>query len=309
MNIYILGKKEDLKEEQISLLKENGKVIFIEEKQNVLKHPYIDDKEEKILAIDPDLTDWEFSNDIIEKIPNLRAICLQTTSFDWVDGEFCRGKNIKLTNVPHYSTNAVAECASFLMLSLARKLPIQLKTSSTEGMVYSSDIMGLEVKGKTMGIIGLGTIGSKVAEKGKGLGMNVVYWSRNKKEADYEYMPIDKLLVESDFIFLTLAKNDETKNFVTKEMLSNMKTKACFITIATEGIEDREYLIKQTEAGNIGGLAFESEKDRMTNYKGNIMITKPYAWYTGEALDNMFEIWTETIIATCKNESINVVNN
>ena len=83
-------------------------------------------------------------------------------SFDWIDLDYCRENNIAVTNIPKYSTNSVAEYAVFYMMSLAKKLPLQMKNNFKEE--YVDSMKNTEIFGKTVGIIGLGTIGSSIAE-------------------------------------------------------------------------------------------------------------------------------------------------
>ena len=305
MKIYIINPKADFTAQQIEAMNNQGDVIFIEgENVDINSQAYLNDPEEKILALSPETIQWNFTNDVLEKIQNIRAICLATTGFSWVDGEYCRNKGIKLTNVPHYSTDAVAEYATFLMLSLTRKIPMQIKSNFK--CKYSPEMLQGEVKGKIAGIIGLGHIGKRIAEICQGLGMNVVYWSRNKKDDPFEYMELKDLISQSDFVFVSLSKNSETQNLLNKELLKNMKESSNFISIGD--IEDRKYLIEQVEKGNLSGLAFEAEGENIMNFKGNIMVTAPYAWYTNEAMKNNMEIWTNTIISACQNKPMNIVN-
>ena len=127
MEIYVIGSKKDFNEQQIKRLEKLGKLLFIEEVKDKYKEEYVNSKEEKILVIDPDMIGWEFPNDLIDKIPNLKAISLMSTSYSYVDIDYCNKNGIVVTNVPKYSTDSVAEYACFLMMALARKLPIQMK--------------------------------------------------------------------------------------------------------------------------------------------------------------------------------------
>lgn len=132
MELYIIGEKKDFTEEHIKRLKKVGSLNFIEEKHDMYNAEYVKSNEPKIIAIDPDFVDWNFSNDLIGKIPNLKAICLMSTSYSYVDIEFCKQNNIIVTNVPKYSTDSVAEYACFLMMSIARKIPLQIKNNLKE---------------------------------------------------------------------------------------------------------------------------------------------------------------------------------
>lgn len=127
MEIYVINKKEDFTKEQIERINKLGEVIFIEKEHDMYNSEYVKSLEPKMIALNPDLTGWNFPVDLISKIPNLKGICLATTSFKFIDLEYTKNNNIIITNVPNYSTESVAENACFFMLALARKFPIQIK--------------------------------------------------------------------------------------------------------------------------------------------------------------------------------------
>ena len=122
MNLFIYCQKDSLTSVQVSMLKarfENVKIINQSD-----FGPLFKDEGPKVLALDPDIVGWKFPNDIIDQIPNLKAICLQTTGYEWVDCDYCSKKGIVVTNVPHYATNSVAEKCVMMALALAKKLPL-----------------------------------------------------------------------------------------------------------------------------------------------------------------------------------------
>jgi len=128
-----------------------------------------------------------------------------------------------------------------------------------------------------MGIIGLGFIGSRIAELGKQMGMNVIYWSKNSRNENYEYQELDSLLKNSDFIFPALARNEETKSILSNNKLDLISQNSFIISIADENLFDFEYIYQKIKNKEISGLAMESEKRKMTDYEGNIYITPPIA--------------------------------
>jgi glycerate dehydrogenase len=304
MKIYIIGSKEDFTNDQISNMELECSLVFVD--INDGEAAYFNDVDEKIIAVDPDYKEWKFTNDEIDRIPNLKAIALNTTGYSWIDVKYCEIKGIVVTNVPFYSTDAVAEYAIFLMMTLARKLPIQLVNNS-DGVEYNDKFLGNNVRGKKIGIVGLGHIGNRIAEIGKGLGMEVSYWSRTDKNNEFKYTDLETLFSTSDFIFISLAKNDETDKLITNELLDKIKKDASLISIVSKLNMDKDYLFEKVKNGDMHGLAFESSK--VYNSEGlNVMVTKPYAWFTEEALENLFEIWSDTIISLCGTEYKNVVN-
>lgn len=307
MKIYITYKKDRFTKEQIKNLQAVGETIFLEDFFDLDNAPYLKEDEEKILVVDPDWYNWDINANHLSKTKNLKGVCLATTAFDWIDLEYCKENNILVTNVPKYSTDSVAEYAIFLMMVLAKKFPMQLKKDYK--MEYSKSMLTTEIKNKTLGIIGLGTIGSKIAEMGSSLGMNVIYWNRTKKDCNYKSVDLETIFTTADFIIPTFATNEETKKLISDDLINKMNNNALINVInnSTE-IYNHELLIKRAEEGKIS-YAFEIYDDgkKMYDYKGNIMATAPYAFYTKESIERLLDIWTQNAIAIANNSPQNIV--
>lgn len=308
MRIYITYTKNSFTNEQIEELKQVGELIFLEDTFDLDKAPYLDDDSEKILVVDPDWYNWDINANHLSKIKNLKAICLSTTAFDWIDLEYCRKNNILVSNIPKYSTDSVAEYAIFLMMCLAKKFPMQIKKDYK--MEYSIPMLTTEIRNKTVGIIGLGTIGTKVAEMCKSLGMNIIYWNRTDKNNDYKKVDIDTIFTTADFIIPTFSTNEETKKLITDERINKMNGNALINVINNpEELYNHQLLLKLAEEDKIS-YAFEIYGDgkKMYDYKGNIMATAPYAFYTKEAIDRLVAIWCKNVISISNNEPQNILN-
>lgn len=305
MEIYIIGEKKDFTQEQIDRLSKLGMLKFIEEKHDMYHSEYVKSKEPKIIAINPDLTDWEFPKDLIEKISNLKGICLMSTSYSYVDLAFCKSKNIVVTNVPKYSTDSVAEYACFLMLAIARKLPLQIKNNLKED--FSAPYLQMQIKDKTVGILGLGSIGTRIGEILLGLGSKVIYWSRKTRDDRFQYKDLMEIFETADFIFPTFLVNEETKNIITDELINSMKSTASMISIIGTEVLNKELILDKVRNNQLYGFAFEKSNDDLKNYEGNVMVTSPYAWYTENALQNCIEIWVQSVEGVAKEEKVNQV--
>lgn len=307
MKIYITYKKDRFTKEQIKDLEEIGKVIFLEEFFDLDNAPYLKEEDEKILVVDPDWYNWDINANHLSKIKNLKGICLATTAFDWIDLKYCKENNIIVTNIPKYSTDSVAEYAIFLMMALAKKFPMQLKKDYK--MEYSKSMLTTEIRNKTLGIIGLGTIGSNIAEMGNSLGMNVIYWNRTKKDCNYKSVDLETIFTTADFIIPTFATNEETKKLISDDLINKMNNNSLINVINNpKEIYNHELLIKRAEEGQIS-YAFEIYDDgkKMYDYKGNIMATAPYAFYTKESIERLLEIWTQNTISVANDLPKNVV--
>ncbi len=174
-------------------------------------------------------------------------------------------------------------------------------------MTWAPAFVGCELKGKTAGIIGLGNIGRKIAEHCDGLGMNVKYFSRNQKNCPYEYINLKKLFATCDYIFVSLSLNTSSSKLITKELLSLMKPTANLISIVGHPLFDEEYVLSMVKQNKLFGFAFESKKS-LTEYEGNVFVTQSNAYYTKEALKEMFAIWTNNIVSAAQKHPDNVIN-
>lgn len=307
MKIYITYTKNNFTDKQLEELSKVGEIIFLEDTFDLDKAPYLNDSNEKILVADPDWYDWDINEEHLKKIENLKAVCLSTTAYDWIDLDYCQKNNILVTNIPKYSTDSVAEYAIFLMMCLAKKFPLQLKNDYK--MEYSIPMLTTEIRNKTVGIIGLGTIGTKIAEMCKSLGMSVIYWNRTEKNNDYKKVDLETIFTTADFIIPAFATNEETKKIITDELIRKMSNNA-FINIINnpEEIYNHQLFLKLAEEEKIS-YAFEiyGNEKKMYDYKGNIMATAPYAFYTKEAIDRLVDIWCKNVIAIAKGNPQNIV--
>lgn len=306
MNIYITYERTFFTKQQINKLSKYGKLIFLESYFDLDNAQYLEDNEEKILMADPEWYKWNLRKEHIEKIKKLKAICINTTAFDWIDWKYCNNKGIIVTHTPKYSTDSVAEYAVFLLMCLAKKLPIQIKTNYK--MEYNHEMLNTEIKNKTVGIIGLGNIGKRIAELCENLGMNVIYWSRSYKENTYKRVEIDDIFKSADYIIPAFATNEETRKIITDERIEMMKGNS-LINIIINPIEiyNHNLLLKKAESNEIG-YAFEIYDDKtLQQYKGNVMATAPYSFYTKESIDRLVELWCNNAIGILINDLQNVI--
>ena len=306
MNIYITYERSFYTEKQIENLSKYAKLIFLESYFDLDSAEYLKDDEEKILMADPEWYHWNLRKDHISKIKNLKAICINTTAFDWIDAQYCNNNGIIVTHTPKYSTDSVAEYAIFLMMCLAKKLPIQIKTNYK--MEYNHEMLNTEIRDKTVGIIGLGTIGTRIAELCSNLGMKVIYWSKNKKENSYQRVEVDEIFKKADYIIPTFATNDETRKLITDERIEMMSGNN-LINIIINPVEIYNHNLVLEKAGkNEIGYAFEIYDDKTLNdFKGNVMATAPYSFYTKESIDRLVELWCNNTIGILNNNLQNVV--
>lgn len=268
----------------------------------------------EILGADPDiLGGFEKAQSgrltqLIESLPNLKGVALATTSIGWIDLGYCRKRGIVVTNVPHYSTESVAEHVLALLICLAKK--IILTDRRTQKGQYKLD-MGFELKGKTLGIIGLGHIGSRVAELGSAIGMRVIAYNRTPKQKEnVEMKSLDEVLAESDALSINVAHKPETEHFISQKEISKMKKGVVIVNLAAREVVDEEAMAEAIKSGQVGSYVYEGddlESGPLAKIETAIGL-KGFAWYTKEALDRATEIWTNSIISIAQGKPINVVS-
>ncbi len=310
MKVIFIAPKKNISVNNLKRLKNHTEVEFYEEEPiDIRDLKVLKEVGDKILCPFPEPMNWDFPNDFIGKIVDLKGICLSTTGYDWIDGKKLRSMGIPLTNVPQTSTNAIAETAMFMMFAVARKFS---KVRKIEKFDFVPGNELCETRGKTMGIIGLGNVGRRIAELGKSLGMKVVYWSRKSRDNDYKYVEMDKLLRSSDFIFPCLALNEDTENFISKKEINLINKNASVINVARKGVIDIDYVVEKVRKGELYGCAFEVndyfENKEKYEYSENIFVLPHNNWFTKETMEEKMKIWIESIISVVKGKPVNVVN-
>jgi phosphoglycerate dehydrogenase-like enzyme len=304
MQIIVVDNKCRFSQQNIQTLQDSGRVVFTKLDKNILKNlPSSYYNNETILAPDPDVFSWDLKAEDLKRFRKLKAVCLPTTRASWVDTKFCQKHKILITNTPGYSSQAVAEYALWMMFSLMRKLPFML---SGQMNIFDPSSIQEEIQGKTMGIIGLGNIGNAIAQLGKNLGMNVIYWSRSRKNCIYKRVSLTSVLKKSDALFPCFDINEETKKLLSRKRLELIRNTS-YLIIPIIGSEvqsgkdtfDFRYLYKRIRERKLAGLAFEAPT--MTKRKGNIFTPPAVAWFTKESQKRCYNMLTETIQSVIQN--------
>lgn len=278
--------------DQLGELRAAGDLVTVETVQPFGEIPGLfDGDEERVLAIDPDSCDWTVPNVDLDRIPNLRAVVLSTTSFSWVDVAHLKERGIPVATCPGFSSVAVAEWATMATLMLARKMPLVIKGG------WKLDFeahRGFELRGKTAGVVGLGRIGKAVAENCAGLGMRVRYWSRQTRDERFAFTELVPLMAESDVIVLCLERNAETAQLLTDDLLHSMKPTAIFIR--TGFPPNHDLLLKMVAEGALYGYGFDDDRPNFDARTGNVFASPPLGWLTNESVAKSAEMWTEAIL-------------
>jgi D-3-phosphoglycerate dehydrogenase len=199
--------------------------------------------------------------ELIDAAPRLKVVGRAGTGLDNVDIAYASKKGIVVMNTPGGNTITTAEHAISLMLSLARNVP-QAALSMREGKWEKKKFQGMEIFNKVLGVIGLGRIGSVVAERGLGLKMRVLgydpYITKESAAAKgVELVSLDELLARSDFITLHIPKTKETAKILDRQAFQKMKPGVKIINCARGGLVDEQALLEALKEGRVAGAALD----------------------------------------------------
>jgi len=259
---------------------------------------------------------------LIDVNPNLKIIANYAVGFDNIDVKKAIEAKIPVTNTPGVLTDAVAEHTFALMLSIARRIP-ESHQFTRAGKYKGWEpllLLGSELKGKTLGIIGLGRIGAAVAERTvKGMGMNVLYFDikRNPKfdrKYNAKFAKIDTILKKADFVTLHVPLLPSTKHLIGPREFKMMKNTAYLINTSRGPVIDEKALVYALKNNQIAGAALDVFEHEPRLESGlakldNVVLTPHTASATCEARSAMSELAARNILAVFENKiPINIIN-
>ena len=276
-----------------------------------------DELKERIRAADIVIVGWtNLTKNIIDSAKKLKMISIWATTCHYVDLEAARERGIVVTHVPGYATEAVAEHAFALLLAAIRRL------SSADKHVRTGDFDwrpfgGSELAGKTLGIIGTGAIGCRVAEIAKAFKMQILGYDKypNLKKAEeigMKYVDLYTLLKESDFVTLHVTLTSETEGLIGKKEIEAMKKGAVIINTSQGKVIDEKALIDALKSGKLSyaGLdVFEEEppaKDDPLFKLDNTILSPHIGFHTVEAAKRCTDICIDNVVKFLGGHSQNV---
>ncbi len=300
---------EIITDELLGKLKSSGLELVVTKEIAPLSNckALFEGRDDRILCLNPDYVEWKLTADDYKDIPNLKAIFGEATSFSWIDASYANENGITIANVRNFSTEAVAEWAIMMMFNLARQVPRLIKEGFP--LDFGEDFMkyrGIELYGKTAGIIGLGHNGAAIAHRLKGLGLDVIYWSKNTRSEEYQYHELNDIFETADIIVPTFAHNNETDCLITDELLNKLKPSAIIIDIVE--LSNKDKIIELVKNGKIFGYGFEAEPKSFDKYEGNVWAAPAYAWVTDGSMNNVMTKLVENMVDATKGKFPNKVN-
>lgn len=248
---------------------------------------------------------------VIEHCPNIRLVCITATGTNNVDLVLAEKHKIQVRNVKAYSTQSVAQHTMTCLLYQVSHLEYYKNYTDSGAYAQSNSFTHLGPKfhtlqGKTLGVIGLGAIGRKVAQLAEAFGCKICYYSTTGKNSTSEYqrLPLDQLLAESDYICIHAPLNDETYNMIAYKELCIMKPDAILLNMGRGGIINEYDLAKALINGKIASACLdvlESEPLQENSPlvpllgTGRLLITPHIAWSSVEARKRLIEITVQNI--------------
>ncbi len=277
------------------------------------------------------------TREIISSLSNLKFITTMSTGFDHIDLEAAKERGIVVSNVPIYAENVVAEHTFALLLSISRRLEDSFERAR-KGQFNPEGLTGFELKGKTLGVIGVGAIGKHVIEIANGFGMNVLSYERHpdlvmEQKLKFKYVPLSVLFSSSDIISLHIPYTKQTHHFLSAEQFSQMKNGVVIINTARGGLIHNEALLNALDTGKVfaAGLdvleeepvlheekqllsnRFDQQKlqsvleDHMLCNHPKVVITPHNAFNSYEALEKILETTHDNIASFISGSPVNIV--
>ena len=218
------------------------------------------------------------TKDLVEKATKCKILARVGVGLDNIDTEAAKAKNIRVINAVEGAMNAVAELVIGLMLAMARDIP-RADRELRNGNWIKKELMGTELAGKYLGIVGLGNIGKRLARLARALNMNIIGFdvvpidAEFAKEVGLMKADLDTLLQSADYVSLHVPLLDSTKNLINAQRISTMKKTAKIINTSRGGTVDENALYEALKSGNLGGAALDVfEKEPAI---GNKLISLP----------------------------------
>ena len=310
VKVYIAG---PIPEVGLNLLKDQGFEVDMYEGTGII------DKETLKQGVkDADalisLLSTSVDKEVIDAANNLKIITNYGAGFNNVDIDYARQQNIDVTNTPKASTNSTAELTFALVLAVARRIPEGDKLCRTTGFDGWAPLFfrGREVSGKTIGIIGLGEIGSAVARRAKAFDMNILYTGPHQKvdkerEIGAKYVDLETLLKNADFVTINAAYNPSLHHQIDKAQFEMMKPTSYLINASRGPIVHEKALVQALKDKEIEGAAldvfeFEPEINDELKTLDNVVITPHIGNATFESRDMMSKIVANDTISTFNND-------
>jgi D-3-phosphoglycerate dehydrogenase len=256
--------------------------------------------------------------EVIAQCPKLKFVCFLGVGYaNCIDVEAATTHGVTVAYTPGYGATSVAEYTLGLILSLVRHIAFSYY-SLRHGEWDSARFRGIELKGKTLGIVGLGPIGAEMARLGAGVGMRLIGWTRGaspeRAQHGLRWVSLEELFSSADVVTVHLAYNAQTEGLISRALLERMQPGAFFVNTSRAKIVDTQALAELLQQERIAGAALDVHEDEPApmNYRfaalPNVLATPHIGYNSREAGQNMLRIAYATLDAFLKGERLHVVN-
>lgn len=265
--------------------------------------------------------------EVLDKLPNLKMVAVRSTGTDCVDEAECRRRGITIMNVPSYGENSVAEYAVALMLTVAKKI-IPAHQSVEDGEFSPEGLTGIDIFGKTLGVVGVGSIGRNVIKIAKGMGMKVlavdlVRDDKLAKKIGFKYVELEECMRSVDFLTLHVPYTPETRYLINKKNIKLMKPGSILINTSRGAVVESEAVVWALNNKILWGAGLDviEEEERLESMstimsnglasngllsfhllrdRDDVVFTPHNAFNTKEAIERIIKTTVENINTFCK---------
>lgn len=312
----------ELFEESIDMLKQYAKVEVYQSANKPIPNEILIDKIKEVDGIITLLTD-KINEEIMDLAPKLKVISNYAVGYDNIDVSAATQRGIIVTNTPGILTETTADLTFGLLIALSRRIAEGDRFVRNREWVNAwgpKMFIGSDVHGKTLGIVGLGRIGTEVARRAKGFDMDIVYYDtyrdvEKEEKMNITYAPFSELITKSDFITLHVPLTDQTRHLISKEQFKKMKTTAYIINTSRGPVIDQQALHNALVKGNIAGAALDVFEEEPINHNSplleleNVLLTPHIGSASVETRKKMSKTAAKNVIAVLKGEKPpNLVN-
>lgn len=260
--------------------------------------------------------------EILAQLPNLKFISVLATGYNIIDTATCARRGIPVSNIPIYSTDAVAEFVFSLILDFAKRpalhssLAISGEWENSPDFCFWQNPHFHELAGKTMGIIGFGRIGQRVGELAAAFKMNILAHSRSQSAQapfPFQWASTEEILAKSDFVSLHCPLTPETEGMISAASLTKMKATSFLVNTARGALVDEQALADALNSGHIAGAACDVvsaepiHPDNPLLTAKNLTLTPHIAWAAIEARQRLMTITADNIAAFLAGKPIHTV--
>lgn len=308
--------------EAINILEEVAEVEIFEGENNAISRELLLKKVENVDGLLPLLTE-KIDAELMDSGKKLKVVSNYAVGFNNIDVQEATKRGIRVTNTPGVLTDTTADCAFTLMTAIARRIVEADKYIRNRKWVDAwgpKMFIGSDINGKTLGLIGMGRIGSAIIPRAKGFKMKVIYHDDYRDPSNDELIGVERktleeLLIESDYVSLHVPLTDETLHMISEKQLKIMKSSAYLINTSRGPVVDEKALYKALKGGWIKGAALDVHEEEPTNPDNplleldNIIVTPHIASGSVETRTKMAVVAATNLATVLKGiEPPNLVN-